>query len=463
MKTIPLLMAAVHLSYTLCSERVVSLKTLAMESLCNKLEKQKISERFETISTITNNQLVPTDLLGDVSTDTQSHDPGSILGYLEQSRRWVLEPHHTYINERKGTTPLCFSPNGVYLALSEPAELNGDYIVNNTSKRIKVFDVCQKKPVFCYDNFLARACSVKFVGNKKILFETDDERLHLYDLEKKTDLPLTHQDSVDVVTVSTDGTCILTANKSLFLWKIAPDEFSRTELKRSSFSFKFKSAIFLSHGDIAAGNSNGKLYLFAGSNKKSTSRIDFGADAINQLAKTSDDKKIIIGTIQGSLFVFDRSKWNSTKLAQENERISFLHVHNDNTIVYATNHIIKTIDLISNNTTTLLSVSNDRITSIAMTPDTKGIICCIKPMDDDDQKSALIGIDLHNNGTRRLDCHAGTAHRLAVSNNHVAYNSHESMVQIERHSMKWHKILQALPAEVINENCQSDLDEDEFA
>lgn len=456
-------MAAVHLSSTVCSEQVVSLKKLAIESLCNKLEKQKISERFETISTITNNQLVPTDLLGDASTDTQSQDPGSILGYLERSRRWVLESHHAYINERKGTVPLSFSPNGVYLALSEPAEFNGDYIVNNSSKRIKVFDVCRKKPVFCYDNFLARACSVKFAGNKKILFETDDERLHLYDIENKTDLPLAHHDSVDVVTVNTDGTCILTANKSLFLWKITPDEFSRTELKRSSFSFKFKSAIFLSHGDIIAGNSNGKLYFFSGSNKKCTSRIDLGADSIHQLAKTSDDKKVIVGTVEGSLFLCDTLKKDYRKLAQENERMSFLHVHKDNTIVYATNQSIKTIDFTTNNQTTLLNLHNERITSIAITPDMQGIMCCIRPVDEEkDKKSKFVGIDLHNNYVRRLEYDAGTAHRVAVSNHHIAYNSDESMVTIERHSMNWRKILQALPVEVINENCQSDLDEDEF-
>lgn len=431
------------------AEHVVTLKKLAMESMCKRIEQQSsLADRLAIIESLIKDARLPLELIGDAETEGHIKNDDNLLGYLEQSRRWVLEPHQTYLNERKYTTPLCFSPDGVYLALSEPAEFNGDYIVNNSSKRIKVYDVCRKKVLFHYDNFLARSCSVKFVGNKKILFETDDERLQLYDIEKQTRIPLTHQNCVDVVSVNTDGTCIVTGNKSLMLWKITPDEFNRTELKRSYLSYK--SAIFSSQGDIIAGNSNGKLYFFDTHQKKCTSRVDLGAGSIDHLAKTADDKKVIVGTTQGSLMLYDRIKNDFCKLAQERDPIKFLHLIKDsNTVVYATNNSVKTVDVTTAQSTVLLNLETERISSIALTPTIQHMVCCIKPIiEDEKHMSALVAIDVHNNVAHRLNYYVGSSHRVAVSDHHIAYNTTPEMVEIHQHSMKWREILKAMPNEV---------------
>lgn len=450
------------------SDKIPSLKHITMETFCKDLEnKSSLDAREKSITDLAKNQFLPTDLLGNLDEENAIQEPHTLLGYLENSRRWVVASSILSCYEREGAYPITFSPDNNLLITAEPEEVVSGFSVNNSTKRLKVWNIAQKELKHTYNNYSGNAKTVRFLDNNKLLFATNDARLAITDIRSgKIHMAPWLIHPIKIVMAHKNGEKFVSANNTLRLWQMAPDTFARTELK--TLDCDFVSALFLDDTSLVSGSEDGTLY-FWDLKSNSETRIYY-AGAIRSIVATPDGMKVITDT-NSSVNIWDRQANKQVILALEPNGIKFLRMSADGKkVVYATDKAVQAIDLATLERNTL--VTDATVNSVMVTPESNDAVCCVEEYNQDSKKfeSYLKIFDLTTN-IQIAEHYADQAKNMAIAHNCLAVNSHHGSIELLKYGMKWKDILKNMPVktevgqfnEQENEDYQNDRYYDEYA
>lgn len=446
------------------SDKIPSLKHITMETFCKDLEnKSPVDAREKSITDLAKNQFLSTDLLGNLDEENAIQEPHTLLGYLENSRRWVVASSILSCYEREGAYPITFSPDNNLLITAEPEEVVSGFSVNNSTKRLKVWNIAQKELKHTYNNYSGNAKTVRFLGSNKLLFATNDARLAITDIYSgKIHMAPYHTDPIKIVMADKKGEKFISANNTLRLWQTTPFQFARAELK--TLDCAFLSALFLDDTSLVSGSEDGTLY-FWDLKSNSETRINYYAGAIRSIVATLDGMKVIAAN-DNYIHIWDRQANKDVIFADELDDIKFLRLSaDDKKVVYATGSTIKVIDLTTQESNTL--ITNVAVNSVMVTPESNDAVCCVEKYNDYLKKneSHIKIFDLTTN-IQIAEHYADQARNIAIAHNCLAVNSHHGSIELLKYGMKWKDILKNMPVnpEVgqFNEQEDEDYQEDRY-
>lgn len=429
----------------MASENIPLLKEFAMESICKSLNNRNIKDRINFFKGLKENFSLPVELIGQNMTKN-GKSQGALHNYLEHTRRWIVKKEDLPPDQTANEYPITFSPDGSLLITSKPDKKVDEYDINGSSE-LKIWDIQNARQLKC---ILAG-----YAGNQKTVKVTPDSKFILFGMTNNVltirnallgswVINLSHQNNIHTTAMSKLKNKFLSAGRELILSEMS-DMLSVRTIHRSGIAV-VSATFFKDDSLIATGSEDGKLRIWdIRSDTIAWKAFSLYRKPICSTLVTSYGTKIITGSDNGIVYLFDIHSNSSIPVATENNPIKMLSLTpDDKKLIIVTNNAIKMVNLIDYKSTDLLT--NCLINSVVVTPDGSDAVCCVSECNTVTNANSLKMKIFDLSSTKLIASYDLDGSNMAVSKSHLAVNSPGSNnIQLFTYGMNWKDILRHMP------------------